>query len=73
MYNDTVKKVSLYLIANKVFDNKLKLKAFDQSKKEIGRSSVKIKFDEDDAKFIDFIFDDRTPLLQADHFEISYK
>ncbi|MGB1296400.1 MAG: hypothetical protein ACPG6V_13060 [Flavobacteriales bacterium] len=74
-YNDTtnLKKVTVYLISNKNFDRKLKLKAFDKSEKEIGRSSVSVKFNEDDAKFIDFKFDNRTPLLQAEYFVISHK
>ncbi len=74
IYSDTtnIKKVSVYLIANKSFDNKIKLKAFDQSDKEIGRSTKKVKIEEDDATFIEFEFDNRTPLLQADYFKISH-
>jgi len=74
IYNDTtnIKKVNVYLIANKAFDNKIKLKAFDQSDKEIGRSTKKVKIEEDDATFIEFEFDNRTPLLQANYFEISH-
>lgn len=73
MYSDTsaVKKVTVYLIANKAYNSKIKLKAYDATKKEIGRSSVALKIEEDDAKFIDFEFDNRTPLLQADFFVIS--
>lgn len=74
IYSDTtrVKKVTIYLIANKSFDNEIKLIAYDQEKKEIGRSSKKIKLNEDDALFIDFDFDNRTPLLQAEYFIISH-
>ncbi len=73
IYNDTIKKVTIYLISNKSFDNKVSLKAYDQAKKEIGRSTKKVKMSEDDAKFVDFEFDKRTPLLQADYFVISHK
>ncbi|ADV51285.1 hypothetical protein I2486_19905 [Cellulophaga sp. E16_2] len=74
IYSDTtnIKKVTVYLIANQSFDRKIKLKAYDQSKREIGRSTKKITIEEDDALFIDFEFDNRTPLLQADYFIISH-
>lgn len=74
IYNDTtnIKKVTIYLIANKSFENKIKLKAYDQTEKEIGRSSKNVKIEENVAKFIDFEFDNRTPLLQADYFVISH-
>lgn len=73
--NDTIeiKKVNVYLISKTEFKGKVKLKAYDQSKKEIGRSTLKIEMEEDDAKFFDFEFDKRTPLLQADYFTISKK
>ncbi|WP_158973583.1 hypothetical protein [Cellulophaga sp. L1A9] len=73
-YSDTthIKKVTVYLIADKAFDKKLKLKAFDATDREIGRSTVATKIEEDDAQFIDFEFDNRTPLLQADYFIISH-
>ncbi len=74
-YGDTsnVKKVNVYLIANTAFDGKVKLKAFDAADKEIGRSALKVKIDEDDAQYFDFLFDQRTPLLQVSYFEISSK
>jgi len=74
-YSDTtnIKKVSVYLISKKSFDGKVKLKAFDESKTEIGRSIQNISILEDDAKFYDFNFDDRTPLLQASFFTIETK
>ncbi len=71
-YNDTVKKITVYLIANKAFDKKIKLKAFDQEKKEIGRSVKNVVIDADGAKYIDFEFDKRMPMLQASYFEISH-
>lgn len=75
IYSDTtnIKKVSVYLVSNENFEGKVKLKAFDQSDKEIGRSTIKLKVDEDEAQFYDFEFDNRTPLLQATHFKISGK
>ncbi|BDD09504.1 hypothetical protein FUAX_19360 [Fulvitalea axinellae] len=73
--SDSVKarKVSVYLIAEKAFDGKVKLKAFDASGMEIGRSVLKVKIDEDDSRYFDFEFDKRTPLLQAHRFVINLK
>ncbi|GAA4108878.1 hypothetical protein GCM10022393_05250 [Aquimarina addita] len=75
VYSDTTnsKKVSVYLVSNENFEGKIKLKAFDQSDKEIGRSTMKLKVEEDEAQFFDFEFDNRTPLLQATYFMISGK
>ncbi|WP_160114200.1 MULTISPECIES: hypothetical protein [Aquimarina] len=73
IYSDStkVKKVSVYLISSENFDGKIKLKAYNQENKEIGRSTTKVKLEADDAAFFDFEFDNRTPLLQADYFKIE--
>ena len=68
-----VKKVSVYLIAKKDFTGTVRLKAFDDSGLEIGRSNMDIEIEYDDAKFFDFIFDDRTPLLQASAYSLHAK
>ena len=74
-YSDTsaTKSVSLYLISKSGYDGKILLKAFDTADKEIGRSTLTIKLDEDDASYFDLVFDARTPLLLADYFVISKK
>lgn len=73
MYADTVskKRVAIYLIAKTSYNGKVKLRAFDKQKREIGRSIQHIALDSEDAKFFDFEFDNRTPLLNADYFIIS--
>lgn len=68
---DKVKKVNVYLIAKNDFKGKLLLKAFDSNKKEIGRSSIEVSIKKDDAKYVDFSFDERTHLLQTDYFTIK--
>lgn len=75
LFDDTVKnkRVTVYLVANKSFNGKLVLKAFDESKKEIGRSVKTVKIKADDAQYHDFTFDSRTPLLQASQFSIAVK
>ena len=71
--NEKTKRVTIYLISNKPYKGKLKLKAFDANKTEIGRSTVDVVLQEDDAQYFDFKFDSRIPLLQADYFMIEAK
>jgi hypothetical protein len=68
---DKQKKVTIYLIAKKDFKGNLVLKAFDADKKEIGRSSLEVSIKKDDAKYVDFSFDERTHLLQTEYFTIK--
>lgn len=68
---DKIKKVNVYLIAKKDFNGKLILKAFDDDKKEIGRSSLEVSIKKDDAKYVDFSFDERTHLLETEYFTIK--
>lgn len=65
------KKVTIYLIAKKDYSGKLVLKAFDDNKKEIGRSIVEVAMKADEAKHVDFDFDTRTHLLQTEFFTIK--
>lgn len=71
--SEKTKRVSVYLISNKAYQGKVKLKAFDRNQKEIGRSVVDVSLKEDDAQYFDFKFDSRTPLLQAESFSIEAK
>ncbi|WP_196892958.1 hypothetical protein [Aureivirga marina] len=66
-------KVVVYLIANKNFDGKLKLKAFDNTNKEMGRTTIAVNLKEDDATYVDFFFNKRTPLTQVDFYKIEIK
>lgn len=65
------KKVTIYLIAKKDFNGKILLKAFNEDKKEIGRSNMEVSIKKDDAKYVDFEFDERTHLLQTEYFTIK--
>lgn len=51
----------------------VRVKAFDDSDTELGRCQVEVELKADDAKFYDFNFDKRTPLLSADYFTIDLK
>ncbi|KAF2080360.1 hypothetical protein [Flavobacterium sharifuzzamanii] len=68
---DKEKKVTIYLIAKNDFKGDLILKAFNADKKEIGRSRLKVDIKKDDAKYVDFTFDERTHLLQTEYFSIK--
>jgi hypothetical protein len=69
--SDKTKKVTIYLIAKKDFSGKLLLKALNDEEKEIGRSSLQVSIKKDEAKYVDFIFDARTHLLQTESFTIK--
>ena len=71
--NNETKKLMVYLIANQYYDGKIKLKAFDIHKKELGRSVIDVKMQADDAAYVDFEFDKRTPMMQAAYFVIEKK
>ncbi|MFV0303908.1 MAG: hypothetical protein ACK5IC_00310 [Moheibacter sp.] len=73
MDSESNKKVSIYMIAKQDFKGKARLKAFDSSDTEIGRSTVDVEVKADDAEYVDFVFDERTPLLQAAHFSLDTK
>lgn len=68
---DKVKKATIYLIAKNDYKGDLILKAFNADKKEIGRSRLTIDIKKDDAKYVDFSFDERTHLLQTEYFTIK--
>jgi hypothetical protein len=44
---------------------------FGIDKKEIGRSNIEVSIKKDDAKYVDFSFDERTHLLQVEYFTIN--
>jgi len=61
-------KVTVYLVSDKAFKGKLMMRALvtDASgEHEVGRASAEVEQQADDAKYVDFKFDERTPLLQV--------
>ena len=62
--------VTVYVTVDKPYSGPLELRAFDAKNLEIGRSKVALEEKESTAKYVDFKFDERTPLLTADHFEL---
>lgn len=57
--------ISAYVIAAKSYTGKLRLIALDSKKNEVGRAVVEVKMADQDAKYIDFAFDERTPVVQV--------
>ncbi len=62
--------VSVYVVLDKPYAGPLELRAYGADKKEIGRAKVQVDEKEATARYVDFEFDPRTPLLTADHFEL---
>lgn len=71
--NDKTEKrhgVTVYVTLDKPYAGPLELRAYDKEKLEIGRAKLTLDEKEPTAKYVDFAFDERTPLLTADHFEL---
>jgi hypothetical protein len=62
--------VTVYVTLDQPYTGALELRAFDAENQEIGRSKVQVDEAESTAKYLDFAFDERTPLLTADRFEL---
>ncbi len=62
--------VSVYLVLEKPVDASLELRAYDEQDREVGRTQVALKEATGTAKYVDFAFDPRTPLLTAKRFEL---
>lgn len=58
--NATENILTSYVIFNKDFEGQILVKLFDGDHKEYGRTSLLISAVSGEAKYIDFIFDDRT-------------
>jgi len=52
--------LSAYLIFNDDFDQRITVKVFDENGQEYGRVTNLVKGEKNEAKYFDFIFDNRT-------------
>lgn len=65
------KGVKVYVTSGQSFKGRLQLRAFDGKNVEIGRSAkVDSALDADDALYVEFLFDNATPLSRVDHFVV---
>lgn len=62
--------VTVYVTLDKPYTGPLELRAFDNANQEIGRVKVDVDEKSSTARYVDFTFDPRTPILTADHFEL---
>ena len=63
--------ISAYLIASKPIKQSLRLKALDKDGREIGRAEALVDFPADHAAYVDFQFDERTPMATVVCFEMT--
>lgn len=57
--------VSAYLVAGQAYSGPVRLLALDVAKKEVGRSNASVTLKAGDAAYVDFAFDERTPMMQV--------
>jgi hypothetical protein len=62
--------ITAYVTFDKAFDGTLEMRAYDTQDREVGRAKVESTETESGAKYLDFTFDERTPLMTAGHFEL---
>jgi hypothetical protein len=62
--------VTAYITFEKAFAGALEVRVYDGEDREVGRAKVDLDEKESGAKYIDFTFDPRTPLMTAGHFEL---
>jgi hypothetical protein len=63
-------KVAVYVTLEKPYTGPLELRVYDTENKEVGRSKIQVDEKESTAKYMDFKFDEHTPLRTADHVEL---
>lgn len=62
--------ITAYVTFEKAFAGVLEVRAYDTEDREVGRAKVDADEKESGAKYVDFAFDARTPLMTAGHFEL---
>jgi hypothetical protein len=62
--------ITAYVTFEKGFAGTLELRAYDAEDREVGRAKLESDEKESGAKYLDFTFDERTPLMTAGHFEL---
>lgn len=62
--------LTAYFSFEKPFVGTLEMRAYDSEDREVGRSRIETETKEPTARYLDFTFDQRTPLLTASYVEI---
>ena len=73
--NDTTGRtdVVIYTIFKQDYQGKLMVRGYDKENLEVGRVTKKVDYKEDDADYIEFEFDKRTPINLVQYFTIKKK
>ena len=62
--------ITAYVTFDKPFTGSLELRVYDAESREVGRAKAEAEEKESTARYVDFTFDERTPLLSAGSFEL---
>ena len=62
--------ITVYVTFEKGFEGVLEMRAYDSENREVGRSKLESMEKDSGAKYIDFTFDERTPLMTASRFDL---
>lgn len=62
--------VSVYVTLEKAYAGPLELRVYDAEQKEVGRAKIVLDEKEPTAKYVDFKFDEHTPLRTAEKLEL---
>jgi hypothetical protein len=62
--------ITAYVTFEKAFAGALEVRVYDAEDREVGRAKTDLEEKESGAKYVDFTFDSRTPLMTAGHFEL---
>lgn len=62
--------ITAYVTFDRPFSGGLEMRVYDAERREVGRAKAEVDEKETTAKYVDFTFDARTPLLSAGSFEL---
>ena len=62
--------ITAYITFDKAFAGALEVRVYDNEQREVGRAKADVEEKESGAKYVDFTFDPRTPLMTAAGFEL---
>lgn len=62
--------VTVYVTFEKGWAGTLELRTYDEQDREVGRAKADLDEKEANARYVDFVFDPRTPLLTTGRFEL---
>lgn len=65
------KGVAVYITSDNAYSGELRAKALNKAGLEIGRSTVDVTFDKDDAKYVTFMFDDEMDSALVAKYEVD--